>query len=397
VQLLWNLTDDVVGKITSISLNVQANVVVTGSTFTPVTQVSAVALDTGKVLSKATPDSQFSYSTALSKDGSRTAVYGCAVQTGKDCTLSVFKGTDVSSAPVWREKIKGYQWWGAAGVKIADDASLVAVGALKQFPQVVQPVPAVLSWFSDVGQLISNYSMALSLGEVWANAKLVASREFTSSQGYLRILTSKTPSTNCSLESDYEALGMSPSFDTIVQPFVDSSKNVFVKQQSGGQQCADNWQWALPAGQELIALGTSDVATVVASLSGLTISFFVFPKASNADPPKPASFQVTLPSDYPVDINEGDVHFAFSNDGVHAGIAVAGMGIYYLNVQTAPSSPVQVYSHDNPCGILSMAVGPNASGDVFLVVDFNQLINVSPDELDCMDGGDGLSAFKYSK
>jgi len=104
-----------------------------------------------------------------------------------------------------------------------------------------------------------------------------------------------------------------------------------------------------------------------------------------------------LPSDYPVDINEGDVHFAFSNDGVHAGIAVAGLGIYYLNVQTAPSSPVQVYSHDNPCGIISMVVGANSSGDVFLVVDFNQLVSVSPEELDCMDGGDGLSAFKYSK
>jgi len=393
-QILWNLTDDVVGKITSISLNVQANVLVTGSTFTPLTQVSAIALDSGKVLSKAAPDSQFSYSTAVSSDASRTAVYGCAADTGKDCTLAVFKGTDASSTPIWREKIKGYMWWGAQGMKMSDDGSLVAVAALKELPEMFGLVPAVLTWLDGAGKTIGNYSMNLSIGEVWTNAKYVATREFNTETGFLRIFSTKTPLTNCSLEAQYVGLELSRSFGSIVQPYKDGvAQLMVVKQQSGGQQCSDNWQWGLPVDQRFLLLKTSDEASVLATLNGRTISFFVFPK--NAAPPQPAFWSVDLPEDYPVDLNEGDIHFAFSTDGVHLGIGVAGLGVFYMNVQT--SHVVHVYSHDNPCGILSIAIDPNPGGDVYLVADFNQLVSVSPTELDCMDGGDGLTAFKIPK
>lgn len=391
-QLLWNISADDVGKITSLALNAQADVLITGSTYTPLNQVSAVTLSTGKLASKGSPEDQFSYVTAVTADASHTVVYGCAVSQDKDCTLGVFKGTDVSVTPTWHQTVKGYNFWGKQALKMSGDGSVLAVTSLTQLPQVQQPVPGTLLWYNVAGSLSGKYAMNASMGDVWASEKYIAVLEFTTQAGFLRILGSRSPSSNCTIPVDY-GIGVSSSISTVFQPYRDSSENVFVKQQKGAQQCADNWQYQVQ--DELVAIGTSDVASIYGSQNGLRLTFSVFQNSLNANPPKPSTFTLTLPTGYPVVYGE-DIHIAFSSDGAHAALAVAGLGLYYIDLK-APSAPVQVFAEDNVCGVLALAIDTNTKGEIFIAASTNQLVSVSPDALECMEGGEGVAAFKISK
>jgi len=388
----------VLGKISSISLNVQENVVITGSTFDPLHQVSSVALDSGKVLSNANPADQFSYVTAISTDASRTAIFGISNNQGVFCNLVVFNGTDLARTPAWQKGIQGYMWvFGVQrGMRMSPDGSLVGVAALKSYPQYFQPEPTDVYIFDRAGAMQASYSLPFAMGEVWVSQKYFAFREYVDSLGYIRIVTTTSPQSNCSVPATNIGVEVSGGLNTILQISVTSEGDSVVNQSSGGQQCADNWQYTISSDEKYVALATSDVASVLATSNNPTITFSLFLKSANAAPPKPSNWTVKLPPNFP-DFIRDDVEFAFSTDGVHLAIGVAGVGIYYVNVKSGPSSLVQVYGSDNPCGFLSLAINPNSKGDVFVVAAINSIVSLTPEGLRCTLGGAGTNAFKIPK
>lgn len=114
---LWTLPSDKTGKITDVEFITSPNdplgLIVTGSTYLPVSQISVIGLSTGTVLSKNALKCYPAFCTnnavAASADGSRIFALGCNNMMGQ-MIMYQFENGSVDGTPVWQTYLNGTMW-----------------------------------------------------------------------------------------------------------------------------------------------------------------------------------------------------------------------------------------------------------------------------------------------